>query len=233
MKIKKLKGIITKTLDLSPTAKDIEIKLSEEMPFEPGSFVNIFMDINSEKIRRAYSVSSSNKNTQTINISVRLTPEGKMSPEFWKKEVLGKEIEIMGPLGLNTANKMLSGKKYLFGFGIGAGVIKSLAEHFTHDKTTKELIIYFGQRFDNEILYKDFFDNLKHNFEKVIVKYVISKPSLDSAFLEGYIQDNIDQHNFDNCDIYVCGQEKACEQLIEKIKLKNPNNCHYFIEGFH
>jgi ferredoxin-NADP reductase len=42
--IKRLTGVITKYKDLSPTAREITLKLSEPIDFTAGSFVNVFLE---------------------------------------------------------------------------------------------------------------------------------------------------------------------------------------------
>lgn len=231
MKIKKIKGVIVKTIDLSPTAKEVQIKLSEPLEFHAGSFVNIFMSVDNEIIRRAYSISGSNSEGDVISVAVRLTPTGKVSPIFWSPSIINREVEVMGPLGINTVDKMHDHKKYLVGFGIGAGVIKSLAEHLTTDEQVEKIHIMLGFRNEEDILFKPFFDELNQN-DKATVQYVLSKPNR-ADHLNGYVQDHVSLYDFNNSDVYICGQEKACKQLQEKIQTQNPTNCKFFVEGFH
>jgi ring-1,2-phenylacetyl-CoA epoxidase subunit PaaE len=238
MKIKKLNGIITKITDLTTTSKELEISLSENLDFIPGSFVNFFMDIGGEKVRRAYSISSSDTEQNKITVSIRLSPEGKMTPLFWQKDLTCTQVELMGPLGLNTADKMKSSKVYLFGFGIGAGVVKSLADYFMQKNEVEKLVVVTGSRFEHEIIYKDYFDNLAkagsvESTEKISVDYIVSRPVENTEFKKGYIQNYISHHDFNNADVYVCGQESACNELVEKVKASNPTSCQFFVEGFH
>ncbi len=233
MKIKKTFGTIKNITDLSPTAKEILIDLDDSLNFIAGSFVNIFMDIDGEKVRRAYSISSNDTEHNTITVSIRLSPNGKMSPLFWNNNMIGKKIELMGPLGLNTAKKMNHKKIYLFAFGIGAGVVKSLASHFSESKLSNEVNIITGSRSEDEIIYRKYFDDLAKNNKKVKVTYVISQPKEFSQFKKGYIQNNVDGLDFSESDVYVCGQEDACNELVQKIKETLPINCDFFIEGFH
>ncbi|MFA5299194.1 MAG: FAD-binding oxidoreductase [Lutibacter sp.] len=241
MAIKKLSGTITKITDLTETSKEVEISLPENLDFIPGAFVNFFMDIGGEKVRRAYSISSSNSEQNKITVSIRLSPNGKMTPLFWQNDLTDTQVELMGPLGLNTADKMRSAKIYLFGFGIGAGVVKSLADYFVNKKDVEKVTIITGSRFENEIIYKDYFDNLAKaggagsagGPEKVSVDYIISRPAENSPFKKGYIQNHLENFDFNNSDVYVCGQESACNELIEKVKASNPTDCQFFIEGFH
>lgn len=233
MNIKRLHGTIKEIKDLSATAKEILIDLDIPLNFTAGSFVNIFMNIAGEKVRRAYSISSDDTEQKSIAIAVRLYPEGKMSPLFWKHDLTGESIELMGPLGLNTAKKMNRDKIYLFAFGVGAGVVKSLASHFSSSDKVKNIIIMTGSRSENEILYRQYFDELASRSKKVEVSYVISQSKGASLFKKGYIQDHIAGFDFDKSDVYVCGQEAACNELVQKIKASRPVDCDFFIEGFH
>ena len=233
MKIKNFTGKIISIIDLSKTAKEIEIQLSEQIDFIPGSFVNVFMDIDGVRVRRAYSVASSNIDHTIITLAVRLSREGTMSKLFWGKDMNGEVLDLMGPLGLNTVDKMNHRKVYLFAFGIGAGVVKYMAHYFSHIKRAGELVIMTGSRTPDEIIYKDYFNGLARDFENVKAVHVVSGLNDDLNIPKGYIQDHISDYDFKNSDVYVCGQEKACEDLVNKVKSMNPSDCNYYIEAFH
>lgn len=233
MNIKKITGKITKIIDLSATAKEISINLSEPLEFIPGSFVNVFFDINGEKVRRAYSISSSSSDHENITLSIRLSPTGAITPIFWEKDMEGDTVEIMGPLGLNTVDKMNKSKVYLFAFGIGIGVVKSIADYFTTSRKIDNLTIISGSRKEDEILYNEYFKKLSDDHENVSFSNVISRGTPESNIRVGYIQDFIDDFDFNDSDVYVCGQEKACNDLVSKVKSMECTNCNFFIEGFH
>jgi ferredoxin-NADP reductase len=75
MKIIKTSGKIIEIKKLTSTAMEITFSLEDEIDFLPGAFVNIFFNIEGEKNRRAYSISSDYKNKKEIKISV-LKQEG-------------------------------------------------------------------------------------------------------------------------------------------------------------
>lgn len=233
MKIQKITGVIKEILDLSPTAKEVLINFQEPFDFIAGSFVNVFMDIDGEKVRRAYSISSSDTEKRSITLSIRLSPKGKMTPLFWNTNLIGQKIELMGPLGLNTADKMKKSSLYLFGFGIGAGVVKSLADHFSKKESVDTLVIMTGSRSEEEILYRNYFDKLTQSSPKIKIEYIVSQTQDNSNFKKGYIQNYLEDFDFNNSEVYVCGQENACNELVEKVRKYNPINCDFFIEGFH
>ncbi len=233
MPIKKLNATITSVVDLSPTSREVTLTLSEPMPFIAGSFVNLFLKHEDKMIRRAFSISSSEEVTDVIKLTIRLIPQGAITPLFWKDDIVATKVELMGPLGLNTADKMKSENIFLFGFGVGAGVMRSLAEHFVRAGNLKSLTIVTGSRTETEILHKDFFDILAKENKNVAVEYIISKPSVDSLHKSGYIQQHLSDLDFNNAHVYVCGQETSCDELMRTIKSQNPKNCEFMIEGFH
>lgn len=231
--IKKITGVVTSYKDLSPTARDVTITLREPLIFEAGSFVNIFILHEGAVLRRAFSISASDTTTNSITVSVRLNPKGMVTPLFWADTIIGMVVSVMGPLGLNTADKMYSDRIFLFGYGIGAGVVKSLATHFAHTYPNKEIFIMTGNRSPQEILHRDYFDLLTKNHPRIQVKYVVSDTAIPSPYPTGYIQDHISNIDFSNADVYVCGQEIACQSLVATVRKSNPVNCTFFIEGFH
>jgi len=231
-KIKQLTGTITKVVDLSPTAKELTIRPDDSLPFVAGAFVNLFVDHNGETIRRAFSVSSSDTNETEFTLAIRLTPEGKLTPLFWQEDFTDKTIKLMGPLGLNTAEKMQSRKVYLFGFGIGAGVVKSLAEHMKNRQDLESLTIVTGSRNTDDILYQKYFDKLSQNDSRITTKYVVSDKQ-QTIYPIGYIQHHLTGYDFNGADVYICGQTVACTDLESTIKNSKPKNCHFFVEDFH
>ena len=195
--------------------------------------MNVFFDINGEKVRRAYSISSSSNDHESITLSIRLSPTGTVTPIFWGRDMVGENIELMGPLGLNTVNKMNQDKIYLFAFGIGIGVVKSIADYFTNIKKVDSLTIISGSRSEEEILYNEYFKQLSDNHKNVSFSNVVSRGTPESNIRVGYIQDFIGDYDFNDSDIYVCGQEKACNDLVAKVDSLGHTNCNFFIEGFH
>lgn len=229
--IKQITGTITHVEDISPSARVYTITPYEPLPFVAGAFVNLFVQHEGKFIRRAFSLSSSDRDDDNFTLSIRLSLNGELTPILWNKDFTGETVKIMGPLGLNTAGKMHSNKVYLFGFGIGAGVVKSLADHMIRRNKLESLTIVTGNRSVEEILHKDYFDTLK-NDEKVSVQYVVSNKE-QTLYPTGYIQEHIGDYNFDDADIYMCGQGVACDALHKTILKTNPQNYNFFIEDFH
>ncbi len=234
MKIIKTKGKITKIIDLSPTAKEIWFELENEMEFQAGAFVNLFVEIDGEKIRRSYSISSDPAKRKEISLTIREKKGGFISNIFWLENVKEMEFEIMGPLGKNTADKIKKEKVFLAGFGVGVSVIKAVLLEILKFDHVREIYILTGSYNEEEILYKDFFDEVKekNTGKKIFDRFILSNPKNENYPFTGHIQENIDDLDFSNSSIYICGQKIACDTLKEKIKDNAAENIDFIIESF-
>lgn len=229
-----MKATITGFTDLSESAREIQLQLPSPFPFMPGAFVNVFFTVDDTKVRRAFSISSDNADETHITLSIRKTPGGLAGEFFWKENIIGTEVEIQGPLGLNTADKIHHTKVFLFGFGIGVSVIKALVHHLVRNKTVRSIDIITGSRDENDVMYKEFFQDVAQKNPHITYTYIVSRPFPHTpAERTGHIQDHIENLQFDNSDVYACGQGKACDDLITKIKTTKPNDCTFFMEAFH
>jgi len=230
--IQQCNGRITKVVDLSPTAREYTIIPDVPISFVAGAFVNVFVEHNGKTIRRAFSMSSSDQHHDSFTLTIRLSPGGVLTPVLWSEDFTNKTVRLMGPLGLNTADKMTSAKVFLFGFGVGAGVVKSLAEHMSNRSNVESLTIVTGNRNVNEMLHKDFFDELAVTHKNVMVRYVVSDTE-QTEYLAGYAQDHINEFDFSGADVYMCGHGVACAALEAAVQATNPTDCSFFVEDFH
>jgi|JI6StandDraft_1071083.scaffolds.fasta_scaffold30784_3 NAD(P)H-flavin reductase len=232
MTINTYNGKIKKIVDLSPTAREVTFSLDKPIDFKPGSFVNLFTTVDGAKVRRAYSLSSDPKEKQEISLSIRKAKAGIVSPIFWDSTIHEQEFSIMGPLGVNTSDKMTHERIFLFAYGIGISVIKSILFDVLERDHIKEVVLVTGNRSDTELLYREYLDSLANEYPKLTLRYVLSE-SADSAYpYQGYIQDNIDDLDFAHSDVYICGPTRACESLIETIEKKHPVDTSIHVEKF-
>jgi NAD(P)H-flavin reductase len=230
--IKQLSGTITAVRDLSPTAREYTFVPESPFTFIAGAFVNVFVAVDGTTIRRAFSLSSSDADTNSFTLSIRHNPNGHLTPHLWAEDYTGKTVKLMGPLGLNTADKMTARVVYLFGFGVGAGVVKSLADQMSRRSDLEKLVIVTGSRSVAELLHKDYFDTLATTDSRITVDYIVSDKS-QSTYPTGYIQDHLATYDFTNANVYMCGQGVACNALEAAIVATNPINCTFLIEDFH
>lgn len=232
--IKKITAHISTIKDITPTAKEIRLTTDEPFPFTAGAFVNIFVEKNGEVLRRAYSISSSDSEESTFSITVRLNPKGAITPMFWNESVQWNQLSIMGPLGINTGDKIQAKRVFLFGYGVGAGVVKSLADHLTKKHALELLFIMTGSRTKEDVMYEEYFADLADKNPNVQTRFTLSQgDDTTPQYKKGYIQEHIADLDFNNAAVYICGQEKAVSDLKNTILATRPEFCVFYEEAFH
>ena len=231
MEIHRIEGVVRETRDLSRTAREVTLKLSQPLPYTPGAFVNVFFEKEGKRIRRAYTIASGNTAHDSLTLAIRNSgPEG-ASHLFFCSDVDGMPVSVMGPLGINTAEKITRPRVFLFAFGIGVSAARGLAEHLLLRPELVELTIVTGSRTEDEILYKEYFETLALRDPRVRVRFVVSRPTNSQYPYQGYIQDHVSDLDFSNATAYLCGQGSACETLRHEIRAMAPDT-EFLIESF-
>jgi NAD(P)H-flavin reductase len=227
-----MKAKIVHMKSLSPTAKEVTLSLPGPLGFLPGAFVNVFLEHDGVRMRRAYSISSDEDKQDTITLSIRKGSVGGMSERFWDADAMQYPIEIMGPLGLNTADKISGSRVFLFGFGIGVSVIRGLLPHLLRREEVTEVTVITGSRTEEESLYKEYFDAVASEDSRCRVITVISRPSKTTYPFRGYVQDHLAGLDFTGVSVYICGSKAAAESLQDAIAMKESQPKEVLVEAF-
>lgn len=233
MSIVKMNATVAEVVDLTPTSKELVLALPEPLPFTAGSFVNMFMDINGVRTRRAFSISSSESVQDRISLTLRLSEDGVMTPHIWKHDPRDTAVEIMGPMGMNTAERMGSPRVFLISFGVGNGVIRSLLDHYRHRADMESIVVLTANRAADDIIHREYFDEAAAQDHRISVMHFVPESNAPAPLISGLLPEHLDVFDFDNADVYVCGRDAACEAVVKSIKRQAPEGCNFFIEGFH
>ncbi len=231
MNIRRMPARIARMSDLSPSAREVTLTLPEPLGFTPGAFVNVFLTESGQKMRRAYSISSDEARQGEITLSIRKGSAGGMSERFWDSNIGTAAIEIMGPLGLNTADKIQRPRVFLFAFGIGVSVVKGILHHLLNRTDITEVTVVTGSRNEEEILYRDFFEEMRRKDSRLSVRYVLSRPKDSSYPWQGYIQDHVGTFDFTSASVYLCGAKAACAAVKDAIEARG-SHPQFLIEAF-
>lgn len=230
MTLVRLPARVASVEDLSATAREVRLALPEPLSFSAGAFVNVFMEEGGTKRRRAYSLASPSSPSAELVLSIRKGKPGGMSERFWDADIEGRELTVMGPLGLNTADKIRYPKVFLFAFGIGVSVVRALAEELALRPEVEHLVIMTGSRTEKDILYRSYFESLRG--PHIETRFVLSRPEDPAYPLCGYLQDHVAGYSFDRSTVYICGQGSACEALKAAIERTGAKETQFLVESF-
>ncbi|OGC45812.1 hypothetical protein A2V49_00170, partial [candidate division WWE3 bacterium RBG_19FT_COMBO_34_6] len=151
-----------------------EFEPTDPFVFKSGQYISV--KVSNDAIR-AYSIACHEKDTK-FNLLVDTRPGGQGSMYFENIKV-GDKIPFLGPFGVFTLN-MEDGADTLlfFATGSGASAIRCMIDDaLTVYKTHKKIIFYFGLTFEEEIFWKDHFEELKSKYPNFDFKIALCKPS--------------------------------------------------------
>lgn len=196
--------------------------------FQAGQYLNVFLDIRGMQVNRAYSISSSPKDALEgfYELTVKAVNGGLVSAyilDHWKE---GDEVEVSGPSGYFTYSPIRDAKTVI-GVAGGSGITPflSMARSIVNGDEDFNLVLLYGSRKADGILYRAEFDRLEAADGRVKVVHVLSDEER-----EGY------EHGFVNAEliqkyapadapfsVFLCGPQamyRFVDQELETLKLE-------------
>ncbi|PNV63257.1 hypothetical protein C0033_04005 [Clostridium sp. chh4-2] len=161
--------------------------------FEAGQYLNVFLDINGMAVNRAYSISSSPKDALNgfYELTIKAVQDGLVSNYIFDNWKEGDKVEISGPSGFFTYSKIRDAKTVV-GVAGGSGITPflSMAKDIVSGNRDFNLVILYGSRSSEGILYKKEFDELSAESNKIQVVHVLSNEEKE-GYEYGFISEEI------------------------------------------
>lgn len=199
---------------------------TECAPFLAGQYLNIHLTINGMPVNRAYSISSSPKNAREgyYELTLKYVQDGLVSRyvlDNWKE---GDEVELSGPAGTFYYSPLRDAKTVVcLAGGSGITPFLSLANAIADGDEDFRMILLYGSRTEDAILYKAEFDRLAKD-DRIQVVHVLSdeeKPGFEHGFISA---DLIREYApaGEPYSVFVCGPQgmyRFVDREIEKLGL--------------
>ena len=146
--IKEFKAEVVLVEPLTYDIKLLRLRLveSSEIRFKPGQYIqlynNPYNDVK-EIVSRAYSIASSSEETETIDLIIRLLPEGLLTT--WIHEFLkeGEKVKFTGPMG-DFRYHDGDGEIIMVAGGSGMAPMAALLEQLSMMRSNRKITYFFG-----------------------------------------------------------------------------------------
>ncbi len=212
-----------------------DLKQPQTIEFNPGQrcLYNVGAKFNN------YSICSSPQVHNQIQICVDTTPNG-IGSKWIRERKVGDSIEFMGPLG----NFKLSGnsetKKIFLATGTGLSPIRSMILSLLENNYEHDIYLYFGARNDEDIFWKNEFDERVRKHSNFHYTICLSRPSETWNGKKGYIQQAMVEDLLSNnqaaykeqMEFYLCGNGSMIKDATDLLKSKGINENQIFTEKF-
>lgn len=203
--------IKAKIIDIKNLTKDVkEFTFSFISPgkidCKAGQFILIKIQ-DEPKAFRAYSISSFNKNSTTLSVIIKKVEKGYGTNIIFSDFKVGDIIELEGPMGDELVIDDSAEKILFIGNGIGVTPFIGLTkEVLTNNPSVKDVKLLDGQRYENEFLYRDYFESLDKEEDRFQYIPVVSRDK-NSCIRKGYVTHMLKDMDLEGYKVYICGSK--------------------------
>ena len=237
----KVRSEDTKSFTLVPD----ESKGTKELAyFGAGKYLTVFETIEGMPVTRAYSISSSPKDSLEGKyvLTIKLVEGGLMSQYIFDNWEVGSQVEVSAPAGNFEYQPLRDAKKVICLAG-GSGITPfiSMANAINDGDEDFELTLLYGSRNYENILFREELDELQAKCDKIKVVHVLSdkgakvpkgceKGFITAELIKKYAPEN------EAYSAFLCGPQQMYEFVdkeLEKLELPKKYIRHEMFGEFH
>jgi len=188
--------------------------------YDAGQFVNAMIPTEVKVLKRPYSIASSPTWPGYIDMCWKKIPGGAATEHLWKLQI-GDRLEIQGPLGRFTLKNKPVPKAYVFiSTGTGIAPFRSMIHDMLERKENVQIWNIFGNRYEEDILYREEFEELARRHANLKNVFTVSRPTKWNGETD-YVQYMLKKYvpNPDGVHIYICGLTNMIME-VEKTALE-------------
>lgn len=229
-----------KTFTLVPDAEKGTTALAY---FGAGKYLTVFETINNMPITRAYSISSSPKDSLDgkYTLTIKLVEGGLMSRYIFDTWQVGTKVEVSAPAG-NFEYQPLRDAETVVCVAGGSGITPfvSMANAIADGDEDFNMILLYGSRNYDNILFREELDELQKKCDKIKVIHVLSDEEKDIDGTEkGFITAELIKKYAPadkDFSIFLCGPQQMyafVDKELEKLNLPKKFVRHEMFGEFH
>jgi ring-1,2-phenylacetyl-CoA epoxidase subunit PaaE len=139
----------------------------KKIKYLPGQYLTLIFRINGRKYIRPYSFSSAPQIDQNLEVTIKRVEGGVVSNHINDFVRVGDQVEVMPPMGdFVFDNDNVDADKHVVLWGAGSGItpLISIAKYILYKKTGNKVILVYGNRSGEQIIFKDTIGELERNF---------------------------------------------------------------------
>ncbi len=223
---------LLKVVEIEDIAADVKCYTFESASQTPlayscaGQYISLRLKIGESCVTRPYSLASSPKESSEgkYKIAVKRVNEGFVSGYILDNFEVGTVVAASAPEG-NFCYEPLRDAPTVVGIAGGSGITPflALAKSIADGKDSASLILLYGVRTENDILFKNVFDELAASCDKIKVVYVLSH-SEAQGFEHGFItKELILKYAPETFSVFLCGPGAMYDfvgKQLEEMKLR-------------
>ena len=224
-----IKEIRQETANAVSVVFDIPEDLKSKFHFSAGQYITLRKEINTEDVRRAYSICSTPESGE-VRVAIKAVEKGLFSTYATSELKTGDTIEISAPEGRFLLNNEAN-KNYI-GFAAGSGItpILSMVKTVLSSELSSNFTLIYGNKSVADTIFYKELNSLKETYSKRFkLHYIFSREEVKNE-LKGRIDQNVTNYFVKNMyketafnAAFLCGPEEMIQQVsstLENAKIK-------------
>lgn len=202
----------------TPETNSLRIELPDPKPYLPGQYYNIRIPVEGRPrpIQRAYSLGSSPfPDYATIEVGIRETPGGLVSPVLVRDTAVGEALEVRGPYGAFTWTEELGGPVLLIGAGSGVVPLMAMIRYAVAKDLSIPMHLLFSSKSAEFVIYREDLRALEESHEWLSVSHTYTRdPDDHSARYHRRIDKEMVREVFEEVQAkvaFICGPPEMVE----------------------
>lgn len=201
---------------------DLEVKGVPRFGFVPGQWLSVKATTpDGEEITRAYSIAAPPSENGHIAFCLNRVQDGFMSNHLCGL-AKGSEVTFQGPFGDFIPRPPMRDTVFI-ATGTGIAPFRSMLHWLLADRERhqeRNLWLLFGARCEQDIYYRDEFEQLAAAHSNFHFTPTLSRATPDWNGLRGYVQEHVKEVIGDRKDMhaYICGLDKMVKANRELLK---------------
>jgi ring-1,2-phenylacetyl-CoA epoxidase subunit PaaE len=213
----KIQKTVAETDDAVSIYLDIPKNLKDSFKYIPGQYITFEVDVNGEKLRRAYSLCTSPSVDDAPAVTVKRVDKGRVSNYLNDNAKAGEEMQVMAPNGKFTLQVDTSARNHYVLFGGGSGItpLMAILKTVLHSEPNSRVTLVYCNRDEDSVIFEAKLEQLKREFlSRFTVHYSYDNPNNEWDGLTGYLTENkvaeilstkIGGAFYRMCKYYICG----------------------------
>lgn len=215
--------------NLTPKVKSFTLKVEDEdkLNFEAGQFITLDLPVGTKRLDRwkSYSLANAPGASDTLELCIVKMEGGKGTQYLFENLEEGETLSFKGPEGSFILPTNLDQELILICTGTGVAPFKSMVDHvFFNDLPFKKIHLIFGTRNEEEILYRETFEQYAKSDSRFEYSVCLSREEPNESwpghFNSGYVHQIYNQkYPKDGTDrlFMLCGWSEMIDDAVEQL----------------
>lgn len=230
------KAKVLKILDLTTDIKHVVLQLKEPsaINFKPGQYVQFKIPETDEF--RAYSIASQPSQNSTLELVVRLVPNGMCSSYIHEVLDINDNIALTGPFGDFYLREDSMRDIVCIGGGCGMAPIRSILLHLKERNMPRKVIYFFGARSKKDLFFTEELFSLSKAFPNFKYVPALSEPKPQDNWRgeTGLITQVVERTMIEgsSTEAYLCGPPPMIDASIKVLTKKGIEDIYIYYDKF-